>query len=324
MLPPRLLPAVQLALPAALLLSLAGIWLCLREECGAVGAAASVSGGTRDDGYADMDAACRQMVGWLRRQIDPDGQVVLHPPFVIGGDFPSDELDQHYRKTIAPATRAIAAGYLARMPDKPITILLARTGDSYRQFAQRLFGEQPASSFGYYRRHLRIILVNAGRGDGGLLHELTHALVADDFPAIPQWLDEGLASLHETSGLLDGVLVGKDNWRLPILCEAIERGQLRSLESLVASGGFQRQPPGLSYAQARYFCLFLQERGILEDLYRRLRQEPEARQSSGSAVTGILGRQDWQELDQEFRQWVLQRQATTPWAAEVPADARHE
>ena len=255
---------------------------------------------------ADLAQACRATADWLSGQLTADDRVVVRPPLVIGGNLTVDELDRVYRDTIAPTVRAIIADYLDGPPSLPTVILLARDEASYHAVAERLFAAKPQSSYGFYRPHLRMVVVNMARGSGGLTHELTHALLACQSPPVPQWFDEGLASLHESSRLCNGVLVGQDNWRLGILQEAIRRGHLLPLEEVIAGDGFREQPIGTSYAQVRYFCLFLQQHELLRESCHLLRRnEGENRESH--AMISLFPERNWHQIDQEFRRWVLNR-----------------
>ncbi len=74
------------------------------------------------------------------------------------------------------------------------------------------------------------MLMNVGTGTGTLVHELTHALIKPDFPQVPSWFNEGLASLFEQCTLDNGDICGLPNWRLPDLQNAIRKNELRSLE----------------------------------------------------------------------------------------------
>ncbi|NUQ65950.1 MAG: hypothetical protein HUU20_26110 [Pirellulales bacterium] len=264
------------------------------------------------------------MADWLTRQLRTDGSVVVHAPYVIGGDLAIEELTRRYQESIDPAGRAIIGEYLHAPPSRPTVILLARGEASYRRFADRLFGIGPESDFGFYRPHVRMLLVNTARGESGLVHELTHALLTADLPSVPEWFNEGLASLHEDSRLQDGVLVGQDNWRLPILQEAIRSDRFLSLESLVRPGGFRSRPIWLSYAQARYFCMFMQQRGVLRDCCRLLRGATSEDPSGMAAISQAFGGEDLDRIDAEFRRWALRRgtDATPPRKADADAEAR--
>ena len=122
-------------------------------------------------------------------------------------------------------------------------------------------------------------------GDGTLLHELTHALLDFEIPDVPVWLNEGLASLHEQCrfrGDADGPWIeGLVNWRLEGLQQVIRQGRLRSLDSMIEEPDFRGPLVGTNYAQARYFCLYMQQRGVLEKFFRDYREHRAAIRAAG-------------------------------------------
>jgi hypothetical protein len=225
---------------------------------------------------------------------------------VLGGDSSRADLERWHRDIVVPSAKAMAAAYFNTPPDQPVTILLFRDEQSYRRHARRLFAEAPTTRFGYYRPHLRTIVLNASAGAGPLRHELTHALAAFDFPAMPAWLNEGLASLHEAchvSPTGDG-LVGEVNWRLGVLQTAMQQNDAHPLPGLFAAV-FQGGDVGLRYSEARYFCLYLQRQGLLRDFYHLLRDEHRSDLTGAETARRLLGGRSWQAIDARFRQWVL-------------------
>jgi hypothetical protein len=149
--------------------------------------------------------------------------------------------------------------------------------------------------------------MNIGTGTGTLVHEMTHALVSFDFPTVPDWFNEGLASLHEASQIRrdESGLDGLTNWRLPGLQKAVREKRLGSLYDLATETNFRGEQVGLNYAQARYFCLFMQQRGVLTRFYRRFRERWEWDPQGTDAVLAMFPGANWEQLDREFQQWVL-------------------
>lgn len=263
----------------------------------------TTSAGANDGG---MDGACRQRAAWAARQLGASCPVIVHPPFVISGDLTEGELERCYRETIRPAARAITACYLAVPPDRPITVLLFASQGSYRESVHRLFGDKEPAYFGAYRPHLRVLALDFSTGAGTIAHELTHALVHSDFPAIPDWLNEGLASLHEEYRVAGVRLEGLVNWRLPILQAAIHQSDLRSLQSLIADDDFHGGQERLNYAQARYFCLYLQQQGVLESYYRQLRADIGRDPNGLATLLNLFPGRTVGQLDAAFRRWAIE------------------
>jgi hypothetical protein len=233
---------------------------------------------------------------------------VAHCPFVLAGDLSSDDLNRWCSATIEPAARALAQSYFDTPPDDVITMLLFSGKASCDRYTDLLFGERDISIFGYYKPGRRTLVINIATGSGTLLHELTHALAAFDFPAMPPWLSEGLASLHEQCRFQPGPhglwLEGLANWRLPVLQDEIRRRQLPSITALAAEDDFQRRA-AVNYAHARYFCMFLQQRGLLAEFYRRFRANRDADPRGLQTLAELFPNRSWAELDAEFQEWAL-------------------
>jgi hypothetical protein len=253
-----------------------------------------------------LTQSCQAVAADLRPQLGDQCQAIVRPPFVIAGDLGEEELVRWHGRTIGPAARAMAASYFAVVPDEPITVLLFRGEESYNRFARQLFGDEGISVYGYYKPARRTLVMNIGTGGGTLVHELTHALIDFDFPDVPDWFNEGLASLHEQcrfrpdeSGI-DGLV----NWRLPIVQEALERGRLRSLADLIQADDFRGEREGVNYAQARYFCMYMQEQGVLEEFYRRFRSNQKDDPLGYQTVGEVLPERTWDELDADFHVWL--------------------
>jgi hypothetical protein len=255
----------------------------------------------------ELEDACRDEAEDLGGRLGDDCQVIVRPPFVLAGDLSEAGLSRWYDRTIHPASQAMNASYFSVQPDEVITILLFSGEEPYNRYAKSLFGDEEVSVYGYFKPASRTLVMNIGTGGGTLVHELTHALMEFDFPKVPDWFNEGLASLHEQcqfredgSGI-DGLV----NWRLPKLQEAIADGRLRSLESLISADDFRSSAQvGLNYAQARYFCMYMQEQGVLGDYYHRFRKNQKADPLGAATVLEVFPGKSWQDLDEEFREWV--------------------
>ena len=243
------------------------------------------------------DAAAR---AW-RARLGESFIVLAEPPFVVAGNLPAEQIRTYAEASVLRPVRAMQAGYFAAPPDKVITVLLFKDEATYRDSAARLLGDAEVPHFGYYRHADRTLVMNIATGTGTLVHELTHALIAFDWPAVPLWFNEGLASLHEQCQVRPEELIGLPNWRLPALQEAIRQGRLGSLAELVAAD-FYGADRGLNYAQARYFCQYLQHRGLLSRFYRDYRAARDA--PAVQTIESVCG-QTIAEVDQDMRRWVL-------------------
>jgi hypothetical protein len=255
-----------------------------------------------------LAAQCGQAASRWRAALGPECQVVVRAPFVVGGDLTSAELEELYDGTIAPAVRAMRNCYFDAAVDQVVTVLVFNGEKSYNRYCEELFGERGISIYGYYKPQRRTLVLNIATGKGTLLHELTHALVAFDFPDVPDWLNEGLASLHEQSRFRADArgpwIEGLVNWRLEGLQEVARQGELRPLAELVGDARFRGPDEGTNYAQARYFCLYMQQKGVLEKFYRTFRRKQSDDPRGLKTLAAVFATQ-WQELDKDFARWVL-------------------
>ena len=177
----------------------------------------------------------------------------------------------------------------------------------YRRHAKRFDGRENANYHGYYQRTDRRIVLNISTGNGTLAHELTHALAHCDFPNMPEWFDEGLASLHEQSQFTDDGLrlEGNSNWRINFLLPAVHGNRLQSLSDLMSSRTVRTKEESVHYAHARYFCLYLQSRNLLEPFYRKFRHTAEQDPTGIKTLSEVLQRDSMETVDRDFRSWLL-------------------
>ena len=67
---------------------------------------------------------------------------------------------------------------------------------------------------------------------------------------------------------------------------------------------FYGEESGLNYAQARYFCMYLQEKGMLKKYYKKFRDNYE-KDNTGISFAEELLNKTIRETDKDFKVWVL-------------------
>lgn len=260
------------------------------------------------DRTLDLEAACQEQAAELGLRCDAAWPILVRPPWVLAGDLTRDELVRKYDATLAPAYRALQHEYLSTTPDRPITVLLFSTEAAYRRAAERLFDDRRVSRFGYFKPGRRTMLINLAEGNGGLLHELTHAGLACDFPAAPAWLDEGLASLHETCQVqaddFGTQLRGLPNWRLGVLRRELALGAEPDLQILLAARDLNGPREAVLYAQARGLCLWLQSQGLLREAYRQVRARQAADPQGAATLRDLVPARAGKNLESRFSDWL--------------------
>jgi len=232
-------------------------------------------------------------------------------------------------ETLDAYLRFFISEYDMREPAGLVTVYLVPNTDDMQRIAIKLHGiKMPEFSIGYsFRDDLSIVGVIPKTYIGTLAHELAHLLIRDKYGDVPPWLDEGLASLYEVSVLSSkGKVIGQPNWRGCVLrrlwqeryaglkTERPTIGRLvmmdwQSFNNL--EGSFEAAQQAVNHATARYFMLYLQERGILKDTFASIaRRSPmeiagDPRQDALNRVKSILGSKDLDIADAAFEQWLI-------------------
>ncbi len=241
----------------------------------------------------------------VKRDLGEKAAVTSVEGFLIAAPFPGDRTGAS-----AVARQAILAFYNGRFqarPKEPVLVYLFPSSRPYQAFCQARWKEPCVSIYGFFLSAENLIVLDVGPGVGTLTHEIVHPIVRADFPDAPTWLDEGLASLYEGFALgKNRQIHGTRNWRLPRLKQALHKErQAISLPALFALSDqeFRNQDESLHYATARYFCLFLEQKGWLWSFYQGYRDHYSEDPTGTSALVAATGKTQ-QELDPEWIRWV--------------------
>jgi hypothetical protein len=256
---------------------------------------------------SETKQACDKLAGeWDARFRAAGFGVVVAEPFVIAGNGPARELAAYRDRTILAAKRALEATYFDKHVDKPILILLFKDADSYEKLAKEWFGDDDVPHYGFYRHADRTMLMNISTGGGTLVHELVHALIAPDFPDVPDWFNEGFASLYEQCTIDGETITGLPNWRLPALQKAIREKKLRPLIEMMEDEDFRNDDRvGINYAHARYLMYYLQQAGKLKTFYTRFRDQHATDPTGVETLKAVIAPKSIEQFDKEWQAWVL-------------------
>jgi hypothetical protein len=255
----------------------------------------------------EVEAKSRALLEKWKARFDAERfNYTVAGPFVIAGDGSAARIARYRDGTVLAAARALRATYFDKPPEEPVLILLFERAEPYKRLAKQWFGDADVPHFGFFRRSDGVMLMNVGTGTGTLVHELVHALMAPDFPDVPDWFNEGLASLYEQCSLSGDTIKGHENWRLPDLQASIRKDRLRPLEEMIRDKQFYGDPlVGINYAQARYLMFYLQEKGLLADYYRRFRDNVKNDPTGLITLKQVLNVEDLSGFDKTWRAWVL-------------------
>ena len=246
------------------------------------------------------DAAAKAMLA----RLDGSFHAVVRPPFVVIGNASPRRIEAMAASSVVRPAKAMWHSYFREKPTHVITILLFRDAKTYKLWAKKLYKNADPPYFGYYRPGDRTLVMNIATGTGTLVHELTHALIVYDFPAVPLWFNEGLASLHEQCRVRPEKIIGLVNWRLPALQKAVRAKTLRPLRELITRDDFYGSQRGLNYAQARYFVMYMQKRELLQKFYRYFRANHAGEDAAVKAVEHIFGA-ELERVESDYLKWVM-------------------
>ena len=227
--------------------------------------------------------------------------------FVVAGDIPEPALDAVSRNTVGACYDAYEKQFFKTRPSVIYRVYLFKDAKSYGTWCKKLFGFDPHTPFGFYEHGKHSLVMNISTGGGTLVHEMFHALVEPDFPDIPAWANEGLGSLFEQCNITEAGLKGLVNWRLPTLQEGIRKGTIVSLRKLMGLSDeeFRKATAsGGNYAAARYFMFYLQEKGLLEQFYRKYRDGFKKDPTGVTFAEELLDRK-LEEVEPEWKEWVM-------------------
>ena len=216
--------------------------------------------------------------------------------------------------------------YSLEPPDTFITVYMFPDVPMLRSWADTLHGlDASPATLGYsFDNDKSILALVSSANIGTLLHETFHIVVRDSYASIPQWLDEGIASLYETSTAAGGSYFGEPNWRSPVFKELRFAFPNLNLRFLVTAPWFSDEPSvhtalhesvlssdeqAYVLAYARLFALYLQERGVLVSVFSAFRNRvppPEYVPAKVQAVTlfETALKSPVERVEQDFQNWV--------------------
>ena len=227
--------------------------------------------------------------------------------FLVAGDLATSEYEYLVDGVLDYCSKALINAFFDKGPvnDKIVNIFVFRDYDSYEDGLKRFIGMDPISPYGHYGHSQKYIVINYETGPGTMVHELTHALMSEDFPEAPIWLAEGMASLYEHCRAEGDVIKGDDNWRLPELKTALEKGELTPLPVLLAMTPqvFRGAQESLNYAQSRYFCKYLEELGLLPAIYKNFRDRFKQDPTGAVFISRAFGK-PLDTIEASWKRWI--------------------
>jgi len=247
----------------------------------------------------------RRALEQIRGELGSDFQVrIVEDLFYLAAEGEEKAMESA-SATIRRMVGHLYAVYFSRRPTEPVRIYCFKDGVSYAAYVRRAYGREPSTPYGYYLSAERKTILNLGTGTGTLAHELVHPLIAEDFPSVPAWFNEGFASLFEHSYTAeDGSIKSRVNWRHRDLRRAMSEGREIAIGKLMETNTdeFYGDEAGVNYATARYFCMYLERKNLLAPFYREYRSTASADRTGKKALEKITGTKLGQ-FEKDWRAW---------------------
>jgi hypothetical protein len=249
----------------------------------------------------------RHITELKKRLPSAEFSIVTQPPFVVVGDEPKNVVQQRAEETIKWAVDKLKQDFFTNDPAEILDIWLFKDAPSYEKHTLLLFGDKPTTPYGYYSPKDKALIMDISSGGGTLVHELVHPFVEANFAACPAWFNEGLGSLYEQCGEVNGHIHGYVNWRLPGLQRAIKERRNREFKTLTAmdSNAFYNDDSGVNYAQARYLCYYLQEKGLLVKFYAEFHAHHDTDPTGFNTLQRILAETNMDVFQKKWERFVL-------------------
>lgn len=240
----------------------------------------------------------------LEKKLKGQGFTVLvEPPFVVVGDGGASTVKKITTGFLRRKTALLEQEYFDKRPARVLEVWLFKNRKTFLAGAKKYFGHDPGTPYGYYSPASNALIMNAS-GLGTLSHELVHPYMEANFPDVPAWFNEGLASLYEAVGERKGRIYGFPNWRLPNLKKELRAKTLPALKTLLSTTHDEFYEAEYdAYAYARYLVYYLQEHGKLQQFYRTFRDDKKDR-TGITALESVLG-EDLETFEPKWRKWVL-------------------
>lgn len=233
--------------------------------------------------------------------------VIVERPFIVVGDEPADRVTFWANDIIRGTVARLKQDYFAKDPTEVLEIWLFKDEVSYRKHAREFLGDEPDTPYGYYSPSKNALVMNIATGGGTLVHEIVHPFVEVNFPNAPAWFNEGLGSLYEQSGVVDGRIYGYTNWRLRGLQNGLRAKIVPTFKAMTSmpDGEFYREATGTNYAQARYLCYYLQEKGLLRKFYKDFVANAKTDPTGYTTLQDVLAERDMMAFQRKWEAFVM-------------------
>jgi hypothetical protein len=217
-----------------------------------------------------------EIIDHYASKLEPNISITKFRYFVVFSDLGEELTYKLIDTDIRNSVTALESNFIALSPAGITPIILFGDLANYKIFVLSNYKdipEQNLSQFGFYKISKNVIVVRYVSWKGSIPHEITHKFTNTDFPDMPSWFDEGLASLNEKATFTKNELIGEFSLRIIPLRRAIKENTYTGLEHLMTTNDeiLYGKRSSYYYAQSRYLLMMLQQEGKLYEFYKHFR-----------------------------------------------------
>ncbi|MFM8893208.1 MAG: DUF1570 domain-containing protein [Planctomycetia bacterium] len=217
-------------------------------------------------------------VPWAAEDGLPSRGAIVAGQLVIHTDFPLAE--QHRIIRELESLRADVSQQLGLpISDEPVHLYLFETKERYESFAARRFPAFPARRAFFVETDTTLsgFAVWQDRLAEDLRHETTHGYVHAVVPAIPLWLDEGVAEFFELPSSQQGVHPAHVAHLSGRLLEGTWRPDLARMEALASAGELSQDHYAEAWCWTHWLlCTTKERRRLVQDYLADVRRDGRA------------------------------------------------
>jgi hypothetical protein len=227
--------------------------------------------------------------------------------YVIFSDLDENTTYNLIDKDIRHTSDAMRKHYVSVLPDSVTPVFLFKDYDTYKNFSINTFGLEPddLSPYGFYKISKNVIVIRYVSWKGSTSHEITHSFTRYDFPRMPSWFDEGLASLHEKYIYTDESMKGSFNWRILALRRAFRENTYTGIKTMMETNDIELYGKRSSfyYAQSRYLLMYIQQTDLLDDYYKLFRDTYDEDKTGITQLEKTMNK-SIEEIDKELIEYI--------------------
>ena len=234
-------------------------------------------------------------------------QVYAGDNFLVAGDYGRGEL-REINSLMEQVLNRLGAQYNLQPPQTLTTVYLFKTRKQLQRHASKEHDLQISKGTWAYTFPLDAsISVWHSGGPGTVGHEVMHALINQNLPYAPPWLNEGSAALFEEFTWLDnGGIQGMfrpNHWRI----EFLTPHNIPTLGDMLTMNWKEFDDPKhfqTNHATAKMFTMYLQEKTKLNAVLNAYKGKDLFELGDDTQVVEHVSGMDVVQLDEHFRHWL--------------------